>query len=197
MLKACVNIAPKSNLTHILSSSVAATCVILWNQDFDICLILVQTSCFHTYLYGAVPSHCKIFEWWCWTLLPLAYCHLSNVFWDVVFDFLQENSKSWVKDVDNPVENEGVWNACLSKNKISYHSKVILVQCLSLYWKSHFRTFSCTFPLHPTKWPCFPLRTRIISCFSSPGDHRYCVMPNVFVMLFLKKTIVVKALLPV
>lgn len=50
-LKASVNIAPKSKLSHIHSSSAAAICVILWNQDFDIRLIWVQTSSFHTVLY--------------------------------------------------------------------------------------------------------------------------------------------------
>lgn len=74
MLKACVNIAPKSKLSHIHSPSIAATCVILWNQDFDICLF--KKAVFTCILYCAVPSYWKNFGF-AWDEVEV--CHFLHI----------------------------------------------------------------------------------------------------------------------
>lgn len=76
--------------------------------DFDIRLIWVQTSSFHTVLYHPTvkKNNFGFAGGWCWTLLPLAYNSACQMFaWRFLLDFLrgEKNSKSCLKDTDNTV----------------------------------------------------------------------------------------------
>lgn len=89
-------------------------------------------------LSNTVPSNCKINVLGNSSLDTSPILPPANVFWGVLFDFLRENSKSWLKDA-------ALWRngKCLPKNKISgsYHSKVIVVQCYLLYVCMLFQNF--------------------------------------------------------
>lgn len=95
-LKARVNIAPKSKLSHIHSSSIPVTCIILCNQDFNLCQIYVQKKLFSHVFF---PPLCHTILFWkkkktlglLGMMLNFVTSCLSNSRWEAIFDFLQKN----------------------------------------------------------------------------------------------------------
>ena len=201
-LKASVNIAPKSKRSHIHSSSAAAICVILWNQDFDICLIWVQTSSFHTVLYHpTVKKKTKNFGFagddveLCYPLhiIPPVKCLLGGLYWifwgggktanlALKIQITQFRMKECEIHVCLRLRAESVWGSLVAYYSIG---RVISEPLLVLF--------------HHTlqNYPPLPLKTGITSCFPSAEKQSFCMMSNVFCHpFFLKNINVVKSLPP-